>query len=152
MIQLQNKWTPNHVNIYFCGAFDGDTNPNNNPFKLPTCFVADPSQFPQPYIVINDGGSWSCPGWLPQGDSRILEHEMTHFLGRFQNLSFPGYEINNQQTTVTYDSGEHAPAEPPEWGLMNILWAGGPVYNMQIGPLEKAEMRSRIIQGTWLNP
>lgn len=150
---VQNKWTPNMLNVYFCGAVDANMDPDDDLYDTPSIgFCADPAAFIKPYIVINDGGSWSGPGFLSHWDDRVLKHEVTHFLGRFENETFAGYEIGGQEVSVTYDSEEHTPEEPVAWKLVNILYGGGEPFTLKIGPLEKAEMRSRIIQGTWLNP
>lgn len=152
----QNRWTNNHINVYFCGAFNG--NPNESPpdsALAEHAFTADPAApgiGGRPYIVINDGGYY---GNLPhvhlaRPDERILEHEMAHFLGRFKNMSFP-YQINGATVHLSYDGSEHVP-DTPQNRLHNILVDGGSPYALRIGPIESAQMRSRIIQGTWLIP
>ncbi len=149
----QNKWTAGHVNVYFCGAIDPDNDSTNDPGNIPAPgFNRDPQFFPRPYIVINDGGPWNAAGWSAHADDRILEHEMTHFMGRFKNRTFGGYEIGGQSVGLTYDSEEHTPEEPVEWKLLNILYGGGWPYALRIGNSEKGEIVVRIQQGNWTNP
>ena len=156
VFDLQNKWDPDVVNIYFAGWIDYDESLSSQEqqFGLPAAaaFTADPSQFSTPYILINDGGPYNLTGWQDRSDERILEHEMTHFLGRFSGDTFGPYTINGQQTSLTYNNEEHTPTVPADWKLVNILWGGDPLYYVKIGRRERQEIVTRVFNGNWLNP
>lgn len=153
VLGVQEQWTPSMVNVYFCGAFDGDTNSSNDLYQIPAPgFNADPAQLSTPYIVINDGGPWNRVGWSAHQGDWILEHEMTHFMGRFASRTFGGYVIGGQTVSLTYDSTEHTPDEPVGWKLVNILYGGGWPYSLRLGNVEKSEIIVRIQQGQWPNP
>lgn len=124
--QRDDVWTANVLNVYFVGRLAGvnaftvdpalaDCEEDNNPLR----------QF-SPMIVYRDGGDDILDGWdadrLPaiQLAWHVLEHEMTHYLGRFKTLNSStcaglagrsfSYVVSMTPPisySVTYDTGEH---------------------------------------------
>jgi hypothetical protein len=152
----QNQWTPNHINIDFAGAIEGDLVLEPNEILPPAGFNLDPAGATgdeRLYILVNDGGFYanSPAAHVSRANERVIKHEMTHFVGRFKNRTFP-YRLGDGSTIeLTYDGEEHVPDSPQNRQIC-ILVDGGPIYVMALGPIERAEMRSRIIQGLWLQP
>ncbi len=78
-------------------------------------------------------------------DHNVYEHEMAHFLARFEDTTVNG---------TYYDVGEHAPP-----GTNNILRPGGTQGVPLVIPgkaddvnTEQGKIWKRIFDGDWLNP
>ena len=148
-------YDPSKINIYFTGNVQSDGNPTGGinaatlePF--PGSFSA--SGVPA-FVFINDGGFNQFSGFLitpaAMTSRNIIEHEMTHYLGRFTNRTF-GASTNAR----TYNAEEHVPQ-----GSNNILTPFTPPPHpfvlhgtkTAVGT-EKNEVWNRIISGNWNNP
>ena len=158
-LMWQNEYfDPNTVNIYFVGNVQpgGAANPREG-----YAATADPGtpgafqHFPA-FIYLNDGGYETPFGFLPTDTPalvvsyHVLEHELTHYFGRFRNRQFP-------ETGSIYDAGEHDIATPAPRN--NILRANAPVPDPLVipgsattGSSEKREIWDRISAGLWNNP
>lgn len=103
-----------------------------------------------PHFFVNDGGRGLQSGFVPGREPaqvisfHTLEHEMTHYLARFRNLTF-----GSGPSSRTYDSGEHVPA-----GSNNVLSLD--LVNPLVIPgsdsdiaTEKGQIWSRIMSGAW---
>lgn len=113
VIHLENHWHATKINVYFAGNTQNDK--LSDPIAVGLC--ADPatvnSDWPllegRAFIVINDGG-FSLPGGFqqPMWDPSVavyyhsVEHEMAHFLARFENRTFAGPFGNR-----TWSNSEH---------------------------------------------
>lgn len=153
---VANYWQPGRLNIYFVGNVQLN---GQNVIALTWDPAAAQSQFPErAWVLMNDCG-WP-PGNENQGFSPnfdpaqvtsyfSLEHEIAHYLGRFNNRSF-GQPPNQRN----YDSSEHVPD-----GSNNILELFVPPPHPLVVPgrwnqaqTEQQEIWDRIWAGTWNNP
>lgn len=153
-------WNPDAVNVYFAGNVQAGGNPTGawaytlDP-GVPGTFVDLPA-----WIVLNDGGFVEPNGFSQpplDGDPavvngyHILEHEMAHYLGRFNNRSFSA-------TGSQYDGGEHDIATPaPRNNVLRDGGAPGPFPlnvpgSVSQTPSELQEIWDRVLSGQWNLP
>lgn len=123
-----DNWDQNRINIYFVGDVQAQWDPypqypalglTEDPKDL---FLAgQPPNDCRGVIVLNDGGfdepyGFStrppAPGLAPITFDQatvtplnVIEHEMTHYLGRFTSLCFP---LNNPDPADCYSATEHS--------------------------------------------
>ncbi len=154
---------PAAINIYFGGDYHLVSNPPFGQFALGATFdPATGSTFPA--VIINDGGFDNFQGSDPQliQDLQTVEHEMTHYLARFENRTF-GNALQN--TLRSYDDMEHVQLDSDDFGPNdNILLEGteaqgqirirgipGEAYvdSQNQGLDELGEISKRILQGRW---
>lgn len=157
------SFEPTAINIYFGGDYHVESIPPPNVFINGMTFdPASGSTFPA--IILNDGGEDNMQGSNPQSlrDRQTLEHEMTHYLARFQNRTF-GNALTD--TLRSYDANEHVDFASQDFGAaVNILLLGdniqppyqtrgipGEAYidSQNPGQDELGEISQRILQGRW---
>lgn len=154
---VANYWEDEKLNIYFTGNVEVD-----GPLIAGTIdpAAADNLSPPLPWILVNDGGfgefSGFSPGFSPSDviSYNSIEHEITHYLGRFTSRAFGAGAYQR-----VYNTKEHAnPAigagsqcilrdggAPPAWPL-NIPGR----YNQTA--TERYEIWQRVYSGNWNNP
>lgn len=156
-----SHWQAQHINIYFVGNVQ--VNPSSP--RAAMALTLDPraaqSWTPErARFLINDGGYETASGFVfgfnpgEVTSYNVIEHEMTHYLARFDNLTF-GPPANPRN----YDCGEHV-----DDGENNILdRVGGPSSATPTFPLvvpgrwnkpntEQKRIWDRVFAGLWNNP
>lgn len=152
------------VNVYFVGDVQpAIVTPHLPPANAAFAGTLDPARAASTgafaNIVVNDCG-FDDPAYYPVGftppfalNRHTLEHEMTHWLARFNNRGFP---VGSSPPARTYDPGEHLTGP----SAINILWvvpAGSP-YALSIpGPegdsaTELGEIYDRVLDNRWNLP
>lgn len=114
-------WEQDTVNIYFCGNVQEAAREENGGFtRDPRAALGRTVELP--WILINDGGGDEPSGSRVFVAAHLLEHEMCHYLGRFDGRTFGVRE---------YDAEEHVPDAEN-----TLLKANGPYPLFVPGPQE----------------
>lgn len=163
---------PADINVYFMGNIQLPpivSPPGQNNGILAITF--DPAEYYMPFVTLNDGG-FDLQFGLAAGSSflrtdHVLEHEITHYLGRFNNRLFQWSAAAGPNTfplvSRSYNGGEHAlrssvldPLPGPIKDILAIdarphqLYVPGANASGPQGP--RAEIINRLQLGNWNVP
>jgi hypothetical protein len=151
-------WAANHLNIYFVGNVQ-----KPGPFAL--AWTIDPKDWfdagqngeLRGFICINDGGldgffGFSQVQFVPGGNfftldpptligRNVIEHEMTHYLGRFTNRMFSTASYNGEEHTQQTNNILKTGLEPAPPPFLPGRW--------DAPATERGEIWQRVFNGNW---
>jgi hypothetical protein len=138
---------PDKINVYFSGW----VTPSRQSAAFGVTLEPNAAGI-EPYIIINDAAVYAEQGFLFGNPDETLdwfvpEHEMTHYLARFENACYP-----LPMGQRCYDDGEHAPMDSN-----NILAPLPPSPLVIPGDFsdpttEKGQIWGRVFAGDWNDP
>lgn len=160
VLVLGQHWDEDRLNIYFTG------NITSGSTEIDAAAAGPDSEFEAHHIILNDGALEHPSGWphiqfTPAFRKKYhyLEHELTHFLGRFNGGYIYDKCFGEGPSKRCYDRSEHLITDIEESPYRNTILDGECIpYPLNIpgnwnGDVSEAgEIWQRIEAGTWNMP